>query len=147
MKLNIEGSEIIVDFEYENSYRELRKGDISINKLRSNCKAVPTIITTCTITLDNGCVVAESVKCDAKYHNRYFARKYSLKKVLSNWTKDFRTKVWKAYWDYVKPDKIEYLGIDGFGFQNIRGLIIIDCDGKEITLTPIQHQKLLKLLE
>lgn len=146
MKLQI-GEEIVtIDFSYENSFRELRKGDKITPKISNHYSKIPTVITTCTISFDNGCVVATSIKCDAKNHNRYFARKYSLEKVLKNYDKDFRSKVWEAYWNYTKSQKLGCLVINEFVFQNVNDIIYINCGDNSIELTQEQVNYLKSLL-
>ena len=151
MKLHINNQEILVDFKYTSSTRHCRKGekDESRKMVRHSFEksVIQTIVTTCTISFDALNKVTESVKCDAKNHNREFARKYSLQKALKSFTKEFRTEVWKKYFEYIAKDKVEYLGINGFGFQNINGIITIDSRDKKVVFTPEQKQLLIKLLK
>lgn len=147
MKLNIDGQEIVIDFKYEHGLRDMRKTDKNVvDKLGFKDIKVRTVITTCTITCENSHTESVSIKCDWNKHNREYARKYSLKKVLTNYTKEFRTKVWKAYFEYIKSEKLEYIGINGFGFQHINGVVSIDCENNSITLTEKQKEQLIKLI-
>ncbi len=113
MKLQLNNQEILVDFNYTPSTRPCRKGEKDESRKmvrhRFEYSVVQTIVTTCTISFDALNKVTESIKCDAKNHNREFARKYSLQKALKGFTKDFRTEVWKKYFEYLNKDKENFV--------------------------------------
>lgn len=148
MKLILnKNQEVILDFNYQDSFRDLRKGEKAEHfGNRKSKKSV--VITTCTILDTVGFENSVTIKCDAKNHNRYFARKYSLEKLLNQYYhKDFRTKVWKAYWDYTKSDKLQFLNFGDLGFINSNGKITIEYLGYSDTITEEQRSLLIKLLK
>lgn len=145
MKLNIDCFIVELDFKYTNSFRDIRKGEKPEYMGHLKYKK-PIIITTCTFN-DGRNILTDTIQCDSVKHNREFARKYVIKKTIKTLDRKYRAKVWKAYFDYIKAEKLESVSFGDLGFIKNNGKITIEYLGYCETITEEHRKLLIKLLK